>query len=394
TTASNYEERGPFGKRTTDGKSFEPLRSGDNVEYTPIISVAGRGRGPTVPRVGCYDNTSKTVLQDTPTRWWSTYRMIRRLLFLRPIIRDMIDDDKIDVEDLSKEEWKYCHQVCVTLATMSKWQRVLEGEKYVTGSLVPLAIFSIRKTDFDERYPTNDEGKLKYSSSVEIGRCQRYAGVHPYFFKAAFLDPRIKGGLVNILDSQSLIQLREDIVSEMVEADKKINPVCTDPTPHSPASTATLSSTEATSPNDLEIMVGSILGGNNSQRAGSDSDIRTQCENELSALERSGEFHLAFKLGDNKETTSAPSERVWSRASRVLNARRSRLKQETTQAIMYIRENNHILHKHYDKIARKRLNRDDHWAIPELKKLLPLFDDEDDETSPLKIDVGGDDAKM
>jgi len=116
------------------------------------------------------------------------------------------------------------------------------------------------------------------------------------------LDPRIKGGLVNILDSQSLIQLREDIVSEMVEADKKINPVCTDPTPHSPASTATLSSTEATSPNDLEIMVGSILGGNNSQRAGSDSDIRTQCENELSALERSGEFHLAFKLGDNKES--------------------------------------------------------------------------------------------
>jgi len=72
--------------------------------------------------------------------------MIRRLLFLRPIIRDMIDDDKIDVEDLSKEEWKYCHQVCVTLATMSKWQRVLEGEKYVTGSLVPLAIFSIRKS--------------------------------------------------------------------------------------------------------------------------------------------------------------------------------------------------------------------------------------------------------
>jgi len=61
---------------------------------------------------------------------------------------------------------------------------------------------------------------------------------------------------------------------------------------------------------------------------------------------------------------------------------------------MYIRENNHILHKHYDKIARKRLNRDDHWAIPELKKLLPTFDDEDDETSPLKIDVGGDDAKM
>ena len=31
TTASKLEERGPFGKTTADGKSFEPLRSGDEI---------------------------------------------------------------------------------------------------------------------------------------------------------------------------------------------------------------------------------------------------------------------------------------------------------------------------------------------------------------------------
>ena len=59
---------------------------------------------------------------------------------------------------------------------------------------------------------------------------------------------------------------------------------------------------------------------------------------------------------------------------------------------MYIKENNHILHKHYNEIAKKRLNKDDHWAISELKKLLPTIDDEDDESSPARIDVGGDDV--
>jgi hypothetical protein len=41
------------------------------------------------------------------------------------------------------EEWRLCHQVEITLQTTAFWQRILEGEKYVTGSLVPLAIYTI-----------------------------------------------------------------------------------------------------------------------------------------------------------------------------------------------------------------------------------------------------------
>jgi hypothetical protein len=100
------------------------------------------------------------------------------------------------------------------------WQRILEGEKYPTRLLVVSAIYAIRvhnvnilnsphaqepvkrltKTlleDFDKRYhpPTGNVGKVKFTCRSETGEHNRYTGVHPYFFIAAFLDPRTKKGL-------------------------------------------------------------------------------------------------------------------------------------------------------------------------------------------------------
>ena len=153
--------------------------------------------------------------------------MLKRLLFLKTIIRDMIDDDVIDLEDLTAYEWKICNQVCVTLTTMVHWQRVLEGEKYVTGSLVPLAIASIISSyitvirsnatlpmvkqltrillkDFDQRYNPRPDGKLRYSSKVQIGHGQHYTGIHHYFFRAAYLDPHVHPALKKLMTAEDL----------------------------------------------------------------------------------------------------------------------------------------------------------------------------------------------
>jgi hypothetical protein len=51
--------------------------------------------------------------------------------------------------------------------------------------------------------------------------------------------------------------------------------------------------------------------------------------------------------------TSAPSERIWSRASRILSLKRARLKPEVAQQIMFVKENLSILHKHYHTLAMK-----------------------------------------
>jgi len=62
--------------------------------------------------------------------------------------------------------------------------------------------------------------------------------------------------------------------------------------------------------------------------------------------------------------TSAPSERIWSRAAR---------------------------HKYYAEIARERMHPDDHHLIERQKALLPTFENEEDAES--KIDVGVDEDK-
>ena len=89
-------------------------------------------------------------------------------------------------------------------------------------------------------------------------------------------------------------------------------------------------------------------------------------------------------------TTSAPSERIFSRAARVLTVKRNRMKEDVTAAMMYCRENKHILQKHYMEIAKERMHEGDRHLIAKHKALLPTFEDEDGDKSESKIDVGVD----
>ncbi len=95
-----------------------------------------------------YSDQPKNILQDVKTRWWSTYRMLKRLRFLWEAISYYVVDNpqESDCMNLTPEELRVCHHVEVTLQIMAFWQRILEGEKYVNGSLIPVAIFTIRQS--------------------------------------------------------------------------------------------------------------------------------------------------------------------------------------------------------------------------------------------------------
>ena len=44
--------------------------------------------------------------------------------------------------------------------------------------------------DFDQRFhPADEHGKVMCIGRTDIGYRNRYTGVHPYLFVAAFLDP-------------------------------------------------------------------------------------------------------------------------------------------------------------------------------------------------------------
>ena len=74
--------------------------------------------------------------------------------------------------------------------------------------------------------------------------------------------------------------------------------------------------------------------------------------------------------------TSAPSEHVWSQSPRVITSSRARL-DEKSSGIMFVRENVHVLCKHYT-----RLTNNDKNALPLSLSGIPATNDEDG------VDVG------
>lgn len=88
----------------------------------------------------------KKLLQDVVTRWWSSYRSLKRAHFLKKAINGLIASEEVDCEVLLPQEWKALEQIELALEPMAQFQRTLEGEKYVTSSLVPIAVFQIRRS--------------------------------------------------------------------------------------------------------------------------------------------------------------------------------------------------------------------------------------------------------
>lgn len=69
--------------------------------------------------------------------------------------------------------------------------------------------------------------------------------------------------------------------------------------------------------------------------------------------------------------TSAPSERVFRRAGRILTMKRASLSPDIAQRMMFIKENANLLHKHYDTVARLRKDRSKDHLIEDERSFLP-----------------------
>jgi hypothetical protein len=137
----------------------------------------------------------KKPLRDVVTRWWLTYRSITCLRFLKKAITNLLVVGEIECKNITKEEWLVLDQLQILLETMAHFQQILEGESYVMGSLVAVAVFQIRQgyveviecndtdlsvkslakvllTIFDTRYAPgcSDTGKVKYHREDTIGK--------------------------------------------------------------------------------------------------------------------------------------------------------------------------------------------------------------------------------
>ena len=193
------------------------------------------------------------MIQDVVTRWWSTWRAAKRGRWLKTAIMTLKVQQVINCPTPTDKQWTILHQIEITLHSMAQWQRMLEGDKYPTGSMVPLAVYRIRRAymivinskstlhpvkmltalllkDFNERYmPADDEGAVQYTSTAEQGFRNRYTNIHPFLFLAAIMDPRMKDMLHGEVEGKEYImieteyeQLKKDVVTIMVAEAKKM----------------------------------------------------------------------------------------------------------------------------------------------------------------------------
>jgi hypothetical protein len=88
-------------------------------------------------------------------------------------------------------------------------------------------------------------------------------------------------------------------------------------------------------------------------------------------LARLARFYLAVPV------MSAPSERISSRASRILTLKRANLKPKVAWRIMFIKENLGILHKYYVSPAKGNKPEDQKYLIKMEMKYLPLLGEGD-----------------
>ena len=365
------------------------------------------------------------TLQDVVTRWWSTYRSLKRLRWLKPAIKTLKAQDLITCDIPTNEQWIVLHQIEICLTTMALWQRALEGEYYVTSSLVVLAVHMIRRgystimecvdtlapvkhlcevllRDFNQRYEPGDEhGKVKYTSKPEVGYMKRHAGVHPYFFFAALLDPRTKCKLQGTkkkkaynMTKDDFEQLKSDVVNLMVDRVQLNRRLAVEREKATKEAGENMNNDKKDGGDEEEaapiittmdeMMFGDMENdedeeedeGNNRENTVKNETkdmIRVNCKGELELYLLAEGIKIKNDKGDYNNplewwkthkddypilvelameflsipATSAASERVWSRAAQVLSTKRARLSEKVASNVLFVKENLEVLRKHY-----------------------------------------------
>ncbi len=78
-------------------------------------------------------------IQDVTTRWWSAYSMCERLLRLRPYF-SLIEAEGVLKKNLNEAQWQIVKDTTAVLEPFTCAQRLLEGESYVTVSMIAFII--------------------------------------------------------------------------------------------------------------------------------------------------------------------------------------------------------------------------------------------------------------
>ena len=354
---------------------------------------------------------SLKLIQDVKTRWWSTWKMVQRLVQLTPSIDALIYGNQVKATALTHTQKLVLAEIESLLAPMAKAQMTLEGDKYPTISSVPFLIWKLRE-NLKARMATNNEeafsastrhlaqqmyldfverrygdGSTVFHDNYVLGRQQRYISLHKIVIVAAFLDPRFKN-LHPFVPETDRPKVHAYVVTLMQAVAV--------PSGNDPESRGKESTTEGTKESDIPSMnipnnqetnmlfvedsdslFEELVSEPPGQENASVVDHTTLlCETELNRYKSIRPIHhrhdplkwwstnsVQFPLLSTLAlrylaipATSASSERLWSRASNIITKSRTQLEGHVVADLIMLKENGHILKEHAESIyGRVRL---------------------------------------
>ena len=340
------------------------------------------------------------VIVDVVTRWWSTYSMLDRLVYLRPALNALIADNTIPEDNvITQEEWHTVLKIVDILKPFKTAQKKLEGDKYVTISWIPYMIKNIHSKLGDALHLASDEddedqnlvsllnkllsdfrtrwmpeNTLQFSENVLRGHNCRQVGIHPLISIATALDPRFKS-LSVYDDDDSKDKVWQQVLALMVneaESRPEFENI------HNEINVSTIDNNNSID-SDIEDIIDEIERNNqfshnvNMYRRDENSNtghVHDMCTSELESykkivplsflhtdafgnkhlscplehfwVKKKDQFPILFQLAMKYlciPATSAPSERIFSVASKIISKFRNRISDGNAGSILFIHGN-------------------------------------------------------
>jgi hypothetical protein len=328
-------------------------------------------------------NTPVKPLTDVVTHWWSTYQMCNRIKYLKQALGSMFGGGDLPANlQLNEDEWDSLTSVITILKPFRSSQQLLEREKYVTSHYVLPTVFLCREglrkgqlpgvpdsirhlskvlgRDFDARWGASTD--LVFTGSVVRGQRQHQRGIHPAFVIATFLHPSLKSFTSMGMDNQSKANIETEVLKLMLEQSPALegggveeNGFNDDGGGDGPL-------------HDNETPIARILRLNAEAQGTTynetNTDVKASCERELldhkktnpkvlnhgkqypDCLEwwkrnesRFPQLAVLAKKYLSIQATSAPSERIFSKAGRIISTLRTRLNSAIAGKLLYVSEN-------------------------------------------------------
>ena len=152
------------------------------------------------------------VIQETPTRWNSTFYMLQRLVLLKQPIRLYLEDTMDEVDrrsyDLTDNQWAIATAILNLLESVDQVMTTLSGEKYSTLLWCLPLMFGLYKAAEPEDNDSSTVRSIKTNLTEQLNRRFGLANleINSPVVLATALDPRFRK--LTFLSAEERLELR------------------------------------------------------------------------------------------------------------------------------------------------------------------------------------------